>query len=68
MELFKTVPAYFTAFFLFLQLLRFSYKRIKPIFFFDVSEILGLTIVKPDGSGLPCIFLRLGRNHPDPVS
>ena len=31
MDLYRTVPAYFMAIYLFLQLLRFNYKSIKPI-------------------------------------
>ena len=51
MELFKTVPAYFTAFYLFLQLLRITYNNSKKtieklsrghfVNSIDVSEVLG---------------------------
>ena len=55
MELFKTVPAYFIPFSLFLQLLRFRNFIIKPIKnlsrrhlrnSFEVFEVLGFTVVK----------------------
>ena len=53
MELFKTVPAYFMAIYLFLQLLRFRYNSIKPIEklsilhtidYFDGSKVLGVKL------------------------